>query len=166
LKGCPIEGVLFALPTETERELLAASSDADVIDIIDTLESEWDEENLCVTAEAWNAMHRALSDGSLVVNGGTYPLNHAILGGRHLYQGDDNFVVFVERAQVRDVAKALGIIDEAEFRERYLRLVPPDYAPEYGEHDLTYTWTHLTEVDAFYDRAARRERAVVFTVDQ
>jgi hypothetical protein len=159
-------GVLFALPTETERELTSAASDQDVIDVIDTLESEWDEANLCETAEAWNAIHRALSDGSLVVNGGTYPLNHAILGGRHLYQGDDNFVVFVAKAKVGDVANALAIIDEAEFRERYLRLVPPDYAPEYGEHDLTYTWTYLTEVAAFYERAARRERAVVFTVDQ
>jgi hypothetical protein len=64
------------------------------------------------------------------------------------------------------VARALAIIDEAAFRERYLRLVPRDYAPEYGEHDMTYTWTHLVEVAAFYDRAARRERAVVFTVDR
>jgi hypothetical protein len=26
-------------------------------------------------------------------------LNHAILGGRHLYQGDDNFVVFIAKAK-------------------------------------------------------------------
>jgi hypothetical protein len=64
------------------------------------------------------------------------------------------------------VANALAIIVEAEFRERYLRFVPPDYAPEYGEHDLAYTLTYLAEVAAFYDRATRRERAVVVTVDQ
>jgi len=159
-------GVLFAIPTSTEQELLAAASDDEVIDIIDTLESEWEDENLCETDKSWDAMHRALSDGSLDLEGGEYPLNRAILGGRQLYQGDDNFVVFVGAPEVVDVARALATIDEAAFRERYHRLVPHDYAPEYGEEDLDYTWTYLCEVRAFYEHAARRERAVVFTVDQ
>jgi hypothetical protein len=107
-----------------------------------------------------------LHPGDLEVGGGPAPLNRAILGGRHLYQGDDYIVALVAEQDVPGVAQALASIDEEGFRERYLRLVPPHYAPEYGEEDLAYTWSCLRDVAALYARAAAEGRAVVFTVDQ
>jgi Domain of unknown function (DUF1877) len=91
-------------------------------------------------------MHRALSDGSLEPGGGLPPLNRVIFGGQHLHDGEDYFVVLVPKDEVPSVAKALAAIDERSFQERYLRLVPPDYAPEYGEDDLAYTCDYFVSV--------------------
>ena len=51
-------------------------------------------------------------------------------------------------------------------RERYDRLVPCDYAAEYGETDRDYTAAYFREVANLYERAARDGRSVVFVVDQ
>ena len=159
-------GVLFAISAETAAALLAATSDDEVMRIVEAIEEAWDEERLAETDKAWDAMHRALSDGSLDPSAGEYPLNHTILGGRHLHEGDDYIVALVPASEVPDVARALGAVDEAAFRERYLRIVPKDYALEYGEVDLGYTWGYFTDVVSLYDRAAREGLAVVFTVSQ
>jgi hypothetical protein len=68
--------------------------------------------------------------------------------------------------EVKDAARALAAIDEPTFRDLYDRVVPRDYAPEYGPEDRDYTWAYLEEVRAFYERAAEAGRAVVFVVDQ
>ena len=159
-------GVLFAIDDETTRALLACASDDEVISVIERVEDAWDQERLTETDKSWDAMHRALSDGTLDTDGGEYPLNRAILGGRSLYGGDDYIVSFVPASEVPDVARALATIDEAAFRERYARLVPDDYAPEYGPLDLTYTWDNFRDVAKLYARAASEHLAVVFTVDQ
>jgi hypothetical protein len=159
-------GVLFALTKEQVKALLAAETDDEVMEVVETVEEAWDEAHLAELDKAWDAMHRALSDGSLDNDGGEAPLNLALLGGKHLYDGDDYVVTLVDADKVPDVAKALAAIDEAAFRERYFRLVPKDYAPEYGEEDLAYTWSNFADVVSLYAQAAREGRAVVFTVDQ
>jgi hypothetical protein len=136
------------------------------MEIVERVEEAWDGEHLAETDKAWDAMHRALSDGTLDVEAGERPLSLAILGGRHLHEGDDYLVALVSAAEVREVAAALAKIDEAAFRERYLRLVPKDYAPEYGEEDLEYTWSNFRDVASLYERAASEGMAVIFTVDQ
>ena len=75
-------------------------------------------------------------------------------------------VSFVPASEVPDVARALATIDEAAFRERYSRLVPEDYAPEYGPVDLTYTWDTFQYIAKLYARAASERLAVVFAIDQ
>ncbi len=35
-------------------------------------------------------------------------------------------------------------------RERYFRVVPKDYSPEYGEQDLGYTWAYFEEVRTLF----------------
>jgi hypothetical protein len=159
-------GVLFAVMEEEAHQLLAADSDDDVMSIIEEIEEAWDEEHLAQTDKAWDAMHRALSDGSLDPEAGEAPLKLAILGGRHLHEGEDYLVSFVAADQVPEVARALAQIDEKAFAERYRRLVPKDYAPEYGDQDLDYTWSNFCDVAKLYAVAAREGRAVVFTVDQ
>jgi hypothetical protein len=51
-------------------------------------------------------------------------------------------------------------------RDRYKRLVPRDYSPEYGDEDCEYTVEYFREVAGLYERAAKADRAVVFTVSQ
>jgi hypothetical protein len=159
-------GVLFAISAPTAQALLDAASDDEVLEIVESLEEDWIEEHLCELDKAWEAMHRALSDGSLDFERGDFPLNRAVLGGRQLYAGDDYLIALVTAAEVPEVARALAVIDEAALRDRYDRVVPHDYAPEYGADDLAYTWSYLQQVRDFYAGAARDGRAVVFSVDQ
>jgi hypothetical protein len=159
-------GVLFAITDEVAERLANAPSDRELMQLVEAIEEEWDRDHLAETDKAWDAMHRALSDGTLDVEGGDYPLNRVILGGKHLYEGDDYVVALVPSDEVPDVAAALARISEDDFRERYRRLVPKDYAPEWGDDDLAYTWENFEAVAALYAAAARGGRAIVFTVDQ
>jgi hypothetical protein len=159
-------GVLFAITHETVEALLAAASDDEVREIVGSVEDAWDEERLAETDKAWDAMHRALSDGSLDAEASDAPSSRAILGGRHLYEEDDYIVSLVLANDVPEVARALEAIGDDGFRERYSRLVPRDYAPEYGQEDLDYTAAYFKEVVKLYTRAASEGLAVIFTVDQ
>jgi hypothetical protein len=159
-------GVLFAISPGTAERLVVASSDDEVMEIVEELEEEWEDNFVMETDKAWDAIHRALSDGTLDDDGGEYPLNRAILGGKHLDAGESYIVVLVPKKEVPDVAKALASIDERDFKRRYETVVPKDYAPEYGEEDLAYSWSNFEDVASFYERAAKAGRAVIFTVDQ
>jgi hypothetical protein len=88
--GC--RGVLFAIDDVTTERLLAAKSDADVMEIVESIEEDWDEPFLEETDKACDAMHRVLSDGSLDPSGGSFPLDRAILGGKHLHRGEGYIV--------------------------------------------------------------------------
>jgi len=159
-------GVLFAIDDVTAKALLAASSDGDVMEIVEAVEERWEEELLQETDNTWDAMHRVLSDGSLDPAGGTFPLNRALLGGRHLHHGEDYIVVFVSQDEVPAVSRALASIDDDAMRRRYETLVPHDYAAEFGEIDREATVGYFRAVAEFYERAAQAGRAVIFTVDQ
>jgi Domain of unknown function (DUF1877) len=159
-------GVLFAIDDETTERLLAAKSDDAVMEIVEAIEEEWDGHFLEETDKAWDAMHRALSEGSLDPSAGSFPLNRAILGGKHLYQGEDYIVAFVTKDEVPAVASALASIDDDGMRQRYRDVVPSDYAAEYGDQDREYTVENFRSVADLYSRAAKAGRAVIFTVDQ
>jgi hypothetical protein len=151
-------GVLFAISDVTVAALLAAKSDEDVMEIVESIEEDWDEQFLAETDKAWDAMHRAQSDGSLNPEGGSFPTNRAILGGKHLYRGDEYIVALVTRDEVPAVARALASIDDAEMQRRYEQLVPRDYAAEYGDGDREYTVEYFRAVAELYDRAAKAGR--------
>jgi hypothetical protein len=159
-------GVLFAVDDETTKQLLAARTDEAVMEIVAAIEEEWDEAFLEETDKAWDAMHRALSDGSLHPTGGSFPLNRAILGGKQLHKGEQYIVALVTNDEVSAVAGALASIDDDRMRQRYRELVPPDYAAEYGDEDCEYTVDNFRGVANLYARAAKAGRAVIFTVDQ
>jgi len=159
-------GVLFAITPGQANALLAANSDDSVVALIETVEETWDEDNLAECDYAWDAMHRCLTDGRLECGNGSDPLNHCILGPQQLHQGDSYIVSLVSDEKVREVAAALKDITEEWFRQQYRTIVPRDYAPDYGEHDLDYTWDRLRGVRELYTKAAQRGRAVIFTVDQ
>jgi hypothetical protein len=159
-------GVLFALTNEQERALLGAHNDDDLKECIEEIEESWDEETLQETDKKWDAIHRCLSDGSLNLEAGTYPLNRCILGGRHLYKGDDYIIAFVSAAEVRDLARVLPEVTQDEFRERYDSLTTTDYEGFVSSDDFEYTWWYFEEIRDFYQRAAEAKRSVVFTVDQ
>ena len=159
-------GVHFAItPTEMEC-LLAAPNDVELMKIIEALEEAWDTENLAQSDKAWNAIHRCLTDGSLLYDSGSYPLNHVICGGRALYKGDDYTISLVTPCQVRDVSAALTSSSEPWLRDRYYSLIDPkEYDGDHGEDDFEYTWEWFQGVCDLFKKASATGRAVIFTVD-
>lgn len=159
-------GVHFALNDEEAAALLAASDNESILGFIEALEEKWDEEWLSQTDKSWDALHRCLSNGTIYYDEGEYPLNRAILGGKHLYDGDDYVVAYVAPNEVKDVAAALAPLSEKDLRKRYDAIDPDDYDGEYGDKDFEYTWGNFLTLREFYKKAAAAGRSVVFTVDQ
>jgi len=159
-------GVHFAIGQQTVDALLAASDDEERRAIVEAVEEAWEQPFTAETDKAWDAIHRALGDGSLDPKAGSAPLNQAIFGGTSLHEGDDYIIVLVPRDEVPAVAAALATIDDEAMRQRYRDLVPSDYDPSYGDEDREYTVANFRDVAALYARAAAAGRAVIFTVDQ
>jgi hypothetical protein len=111
-------------------------------------------------------MHRVLADGKLTWTGGSYPLNHTVLGGELLYTQDDYIVSLKSPQQVQDVAAALTQITEAEFRRRYYAIDSASYGMDLSEEDYSYTWEWFQDVRRLFLRAAAEGRSVLFTADQ
>ncbi|MFV2103648.1 YfbM family protein [Micromonospora sp. LOL_024] len=156
-------GVHFAITSEQERSLLTADDDGDQVgELLEDIEESWDDDASKVdTDKAWDAIHRCLTDGTLDPDDDGYPLSHAVLGGRHL--DDDCYVVYVSAAEVHDVAEALRAVDRTWLRRRFDAIDHRDYDGAQDDEDFEYTWRNFVAVQAFYDRAATAERAVIFT---
>ena len=160
-------GVLFAIEGPVAKRLQEAKGDDDdVMEIIEEIEEAWDRPNLAELDQAWDAIHRALTDGGLEWANGEYPLNHAVLGGLALYEGEDYIAVLKSPDQVQDVAAAIRGIDDAAMAARYSTIVPSDYAPEYGDEDREYTVETFGDVRTLFESAAKADRWVLFTADQ
>jgi len=159
-------GVLFAITAAQSQRLLSASDDDDVMSVIEEIEEAWDEPNLAETDKAWDAIHRALTDGELGWDNGSAPLNQAILGGRRIYRRDDYIAVYKSADEVKAIDAALAAISDDALADRYRSIVPRDYAPEYGDEDRAYTVEWFSGVRAFYRTAAASGRSVLFTADQ
>jgi hypothetical protein len=159
-------GVHFALTAEQFARLTTAQGDEAVMSIVEEIEEEWDEGFLAESDKAWDAIHRCLTDGTLLYESGEYPLNHTVCGGRQLVEGEDHTVSLVTSDQVKDVASALEKVAKSWFRERYFGLLKSDeYDGEIGEDDFEYSWAWFENIRALYLKAAAANRAVIFTVD-
>ena len=112
-------GVHFAVTPAQEKLLLAAKSDRKLMELVEEIEEAWEEPFVCEMDKAWDAIHRCLTDGSLLYVSGEYPLNHCICGGRQLFRGREYTVSYVSAPQVKDVASALAKITKAWMRKRY-----------------------------------------------
>jgi hypothetical protein len=159
-------GVHFAVTSAKGKQLFAAKSDRKVMELVEQIEEAWEEPFVCETDKAWDAIHRCLTDGSLLYVSGDYPLNHCICGGRQLFRGRDYTVSYVSASQVKDVAFALAKITRAWMRKRYDQLDPEEYDEvEMGDDDFEYTWENFLHLRRFYKKVAQAGRAVIFTVD-
>jgi hypothetical protein len=159
-------GVHFAVTAAQEMALLAAKSDRKLMELVEHIEETWEKPFVCETDKAWDAIHRCLTDGTLLYVSGDYPLNHCICGGQQLYRGRDYTVSYVSASQVKDVGKALPKITKAWMRQRYDKLDPEEYDEvEMGDEDFAYTWENFLDLRRFYKKAAEKGRAVIFTAD-
>jgi hypothetical protein len=161
-------GVLFAITQEQAQRLQAArGNNAAVLSIVqDEIEEAWDEEHLCQTDKAWDAIHRCLGGGTLQSGKGSLSL--CILGGEQLHMNDSYIVSLLTHEQVKSVAEAIRRLNKEWFRDAYFRIDPADYAlpGQLNEEDFEYTWAYFEDVREFYERAADEGRWSIFTVDQ
>lgn len=163
-------GVHFALDKPTVQRLKAFADEDERLDWLkEELEEDYfasQREWLAETDKAWDAIHRALTDGELCWDNGTYPANCTILGGELLYSGDDYIVSLKAPDTVRDISAALKNVAEAKLREAYFRIDPDSYGFPVSEQDFEYTWHWFKPLREFYQRAAAAGRYVLFTADQ
>jgi Domain of unknown function (DUF1877) len=163
-------GIHFALTPEEALALEAFDDEQDRLAFVqEDLEERYLEEPKTYAAEsdkAWDAMHRALSDGQLSWDGGEFPFNHAVLGGKPLYSDGDYIMSLKTPEQVQAVSLALAALTESDFRDRYNRIDARSYDGELGDDDFEYTWSWFQEVRDLYRRAAAQGRFVLFTADQ
>jgi hypothetical protein len=162
--------VHFAITADEAQQLRSIPDERARLDfIVDNLEESYFKDTSGFKAESdksWDAMHRALSDGEFSWDGGSYPLNHAVLAGELLYTQDDYIMSLKTPDQVRDIAAALSSLTHDEFRRRYFAINSKTYDVDLSEEDLDYTWSWLQGVRDLYTRAAEAGRYVLFTADQ
>ena len=162
-------GVHFSLDAEQVSALRRTPEDQRVEYVQEEIEEElWsaDPSRGEETDKAWDAIHRALTDGGLAYDNGEYPLSHVVLGGEPLYGGEDYIISLKAPAQVRDVAAALKSVTRDALRRGYDRIDRATYQGSIGDEDFEYTWSGLEGLVAFYGRAAAEGRSVIFTADQ
>ncbi len=163
-------GVLFSLDAQTVTKLKSFNSDEDRLDFLQMdIEEIYMEEHpqwTCELDKAWDAIHRTLTNGTLEWDGGTYPLNHLILGGEVLYSGTDYIMSLKTPEQVTDIMQSIGSVTKETFRQKYFAIHANDYGLTPNEEDFAYTWNWFSESADFWKTAAEKKRFVLFTADQ
>lgn len=165
--GC--RGVHFAITPEEVTKLTNIQDGEERVEYIqEVIEEKYftdHEEFLAESDKAWDAMHRALGNGTLEWEGGSYPLNCTIFGAEWI-ETDESYTISLKNPQqVKDLSSALQPITKEELRRRYDAIDEESYDDDLSEEDFEYTWHWFENVRSFYVRAAAAGRHVIFTVD-
>ena len=163
-------GVLFSLDEKAVSKLKSFESDEDRLnylqeDIEESMMSN-EPERFAEFDKSWDALHRSLTDGKLEWRNGSFPLNHAILGGEVLYHEDDYIMSLKTPDQVEKIADAIMAITEADLKEGNNKIDSKDYGFDLTDEDFEYTWSWFQDSLEFWRKAASEKRFVLFTADQ
>ncbi|MCC5918633.1 MAG: YfbM family protein [Cryomorphaceae bacterium] len=165
-------GVLFSLDEKTVLKLISFKSDEDRLEFLqEDIEEAMmvnEPERFAELDNAWDGLHRSLTDGKFEWENGTFPLNHVILGGQKIYQKDDYIMSLKTPKQVIKIAEAIEGISKKDLRNGYNQIPSDDevYAAFLSEEDFEYTWTWFKNSLEFWKKAASEKRFVLFTADQ
>jgi hypothetical protein len=164
-------GVHFAITAAERDRLLALAEDKAKIEFVQSdIEGPWNTEFLAETDKAWDAIHRCLTEHparkGLDPSRGEYPWKLCILGGRRVLDSEYRYIIrLIEANEVKDIAKALAMLDRDAMNARYNKHCEGAW-PEFGEEDREYTWSYFARLRDFFTRVAPTGRCVIFTVDQ
>jgi Domain of unknown function (DUF1877) len=159
-------GVHIALSADQEEDVWTHFYDERVPDLVEALREDVGDEYRQATDKAWDAIHRCLSDGTLVWDAGRWPLRGAILGSESLCFSGDWVVMLLERSEVTEVAGALDAVTQEWFRDRFLALPGRGYDGAVNQNAFDYTWYWFERMRAFFRKTADEGRAMLFTADQ
>ena len=157
----------FRAITKEELDKLRSVPRADrVPDYLDEMEQV----DSCDLDKAWDAIHRALTNGKLEYGGKNPPGCWVILGGEVLRgdrEGEEDYLVVCKSPkQVRQVDLFLQGMTEQAFRRLYFAIDPGEYNYPMDEEDFGYTWEYLSGSRPFWHNAAEKGLWVLFDVDQ
>ena len=124
----------------------------------------------CDLDKAWDAIHRALTNGKLEYGGKNPPGCWVILGGEVLRgdrEGEEDYIVTCKNPhQAKRIYQFLQELTEEAFCKLYFAIDPEEYGFELSEEDFEYTWYYLSDSIPFWKSAAEKELWVLFDVDQ
>ena len=162
-------GVHFALTADEVEKLKSFPDDSGHLDFLqEELEEKYFGEEPDFKAEsdkAWDAMHRALTDGKLEY-GGADARSLVVLGGEPLYFENDYIIVLKTPEQVREVAGVVTSISKSNMRQGYDNISPKAYGYPKSDEDFEYTWDWFQGVAELFKKAAQENRFVLFTASQ
>ncbi|MBC8352843.1 MAG: DUF1877 family protein [Planctomycetes bacterium] len=157
----------IVLTREDAKELFAQQEDASVRAVAERLRNspKHREEDLVLECgTSWNPIHRSLTDGTLDRDQGDFPLDHCVLGGRRLYDGDDFEAILIRPDIVPHIAGGLHNLKRAEFADRYMALDPASYGKQPTEAEGDETWAMVKLIRQLFEDAGSEHAAVLFTV--
>ena len=160
-------GAYIVLTREDAKELFAQEDDASVRAVTERLRNSpkhRDADLVLDCGTCWDPLHRALTDGTLTHDTDDFPLDHCVLGGRRLYQGDDFEAILIRPDIVPHVAAGLHDLKRAEFTEKYMTLDPELYGKQPTEAEADETWAMLKLVRQMFEDAGNEHAAILFTV--
>lgn len=160
-------GFHIALSREDSKKVHGAKDDAELQSIVLELTRSpaLKKEGLVVESkQAWDPIHRTLTDGELEPTGGEFPLNHAVFGGKHLERGGDFAVVHVRPDMTTFVGDALRDVKEPGFREKYFGLAKFGYSKPLTEKDYADAWRSLQLIRELFEYCSQERMAVIFFV--
>jgi hypothetical protein len=112
--------------------------------------------------KTWDAIHRCFTDGTLDPEGGDFPLNHVILGGKQLHKGDDYIAVVVRPDMVTFIAEGLHDLKEPDFRKSFFALGEKGYDQPINEKEYSFVWHMVHEIRTFFEFCDEERFAVLF----
>ena len=165
-------GILFAVPGEIVehiRSLPMAQRPEYISSELEELYFEDYPERTAELDKAWDAIHRALTDGTLSFDCAGWPLGGVILGGEVLYydgeEYDDYIITAKPPLEVSRIAQELEKLTKAKFKRGYDQ-IDSTYPEPLSKEDMEYSWEYLEDAVPFFRHAASQGLWVLFTADQ
>lgn len=158
-------GYLIALSRDNAKRVFAQGDDAGLISLLDELKKSPElkkKGHVLDMAKAWDAIHRLLTEGTLEPNGGDFPLNTAILGGKPIHKGTDFAAVVVRPDMTPFVAEALAEVTQEDFQKKFGDLPGHGYNQGTTSKDFDEVWRVTRLLKDFYEFCAAERLAVLF----
>ena len=159
-------GGLSAIQKKELDKMRVLSQEGKIVPYLEEMEQVYS----CELWQAWDAIHRALTNGKLEYGGKNPPGCWVILGGEVLRgdrEGEEDYIVTCKNPhQVKRIYQFLQELTEEKFRELYFAIDPEEYGFELSEDDFEYTWYYLSDSIPFWKNAAEKQLWVLFDVDQ
>lgn len=124
-----------------------------------------DNQQVLESGDTWKLIHRCLSDGTLDPQGGEFPLDHCILGGKQMHSGDGYVASLVRPDVAPHVAEALAKVRLDEMNKKYFALDPASIGHEPTDEEFTEMWNMFKLVREFFADAATDRNAVLFAAE-
>ena len=160
-----MHGIHFALSAKDLSRLRKLEDPGEILDFIaEELEERYLENDKWSfqSEQAWDLLHRCLTGDPSLPKPRAAALAQAILGGVEIEADSEVNPRLVEPEQVLDTAIALEAVEQDWFEQRHEELDDTISEGEVGAGDLEDAWSAFEGLRAFFDRAAKAGRAVLF----